>query len=518
MPQIITIYKPGGTTIKLGTSHPPVNIISATQEMSLMEEDKVDISVESASVLNIAPGDYITVFGRRYWVNSPPKVTKNGTRDFRYDITFEGAMYEMMRSQFLMIKTGFVQTPDFTFMGNLSPDFLALLTTNIQRASRLTTGFTTSAPTGTVVKNLTFSQENTLEVVNRLADEFEQEWYIAFPTESTCCLYFTTKSGTDLHATDIFYHMRGIRNITRNNVTSTPYCTRLYPVGSDKNLPSDYRDFSQRLLPTGTYNYIEDATAKAAYGLIEASKVWDDVYPTRTGTITSVASDKKTFVDTGMDFDLNSYLISGVAAKIHFQTGKLAGYEFTISSYTHSTKTFVIVPVTDERGLTVPNTTETEFQLTAGDTYKLLDIQLPASYVTTAENELLSKASAWLTANCKPVVNYDVEMDPYWIAANKHGRTDNNLYAVGDIIQLIDSNFGLNDALRILGFKRNVLKPYEYTFTLGDAPFRRPVYKMAVLLKSVIKSQKLAGLDDPANIYLKAFGDNYAQSAASGMS
>ena len=65
MPQMIIVTKPGGSTVKLGTSHPAVPILSAYQQMSLMEEDKVFISVESASALNIGVGDYITVFGRR---------------------------------------------------------------------------------------------------------------------------------------------------------------------------------------------------------------------------------------------------------------------------------------------------------------------------------------------------------------------------------------------------------------------------------------------------------------------
>lgn len=513
MPQLITVTKPSGTTVKLGTSHPAVPILSAYQEMSLMEDDKVLISCESPSALNIGVGDYISVFGRRYFINNPPVVTKSGNRNYVYELTFEGVMYEMAKAQHTFYSTGFTETTDFTLMANQS-GFAASILHSLQRLTTLTWG--ASAPSTPVVnKNLTFSAETCLEVVNRIADEFEYEWYLQAVSATSYTLVFTTKAGTDLHTTDIFYLGRGIRSIKRTVVNSKPFCTRLYVMGSDKNIPSNYRSYSQRLLPTGSLNYIENATAKAAYGLIEASKIWEDIFPTREGTVSSLGADEKTFLDSGMDFDVNSYLLAGLTAKVHFQTGKLAGYEFPLKSYTHATKTFVINSITDERGLTVPNSTATEFQIAAGDTYKLIDIQLPAGYITTAENTLLSTATAWLNLNCNPIVQYELEMDEQWIAANMHGRTENNLYAPGDIIHINDAGLNINNDIRILGFKRNILRPYDYTFQLGDAPYRKPAYRVISQLRNVVKNQSLAAIDDPAVVRLKLWGENYAQSQAS---
>lgn len=64
-------------------------------------------------------------------------------------------------------------------------------------------------------------------------------------------------------------------------------------------------------------------------------------------------------------FDLNAkgsdgstlYLLGDVAAKVKFQTGQLAGYEFDIHSYDHATRTFVLKRFTDENGMVFPSAT-----------------------------------------------------------------------------------------------------------------------------------------------------------------
>jgi hypothetical protein len=501
----ITVTRAAGGYVKLGTSHPPVNIISATQEMSLMDEDKVTISVECAAALNITIGDYITVYGRRYYINSPPVVTKEGARTFRYDFTFEGMQYKWADLQFkFTYNSAIVQSTEFPLTGSLSSQFSSMLNT-LGAAFGLSSSMLV---TNNVIKNLSFSSETCLEVINRLADEFEMEWYMGGTNAAT--LYWVLNAGTDRKATDIFSHNQGIRSIKRSIVTSKPFCTRLYVSGGNTNLPSNYRDYSQRLLPAGTLNYIENAAAKSNWGLIENSKIWEDIIPTRTGTITSLGANEKTFIDTGMDFDINGYLIAGTAAKVHFQTGKLAGYEYTIKSYSNATKTFLLNSITDERGLTTPNATNLEFKFAIGDTYKLIDILLPTSYITSAENTLLSTAETWLAGNCNPIVLYDLEMDERWISANKHGRADDNLYAVGDIIHINDTSLNINNDLRILGFKRDLLRPYKYDFTLGDAPYRKPLYNIINTMAASARILEIMGLDDPGSIRLRKWGERYS--------
>src|SRR5690606_13200502 len=84
-----------------------------------------------------------------------------------------------------------------------------------------------------------------------------------------------------------FQHGRGngLYELSRNTVNNADIITRLWAFGSSKNLRSDYRNYSQRLRIDDP-GYIEDAAAVAAFGVIEGQKVFEDIYPHRTGTVT----------------------------------------------------------------------------------------------------------------------------------------------------------------------------------------------------------------------------------------
>src|SRR5690606_16530741 len=134
----------------------------------------------------------------------------------------------------------------------------------------------------------------------------------------------------------------GLYQLKRETVKGDDIITRLWAFGASKNLPSDYRNYSPRLRLADP-GYIEAADAVAAFGVIEGVRVFDDIYPKRTGVVTSVVG-VNSFVDSTMDFDLfdgvggeTTYLTQGNSAKIHFNTGNLAGYEFEVQKYDHST-------------------------------------------------------------------------------------------------------------------------------------------------------------------------------------
>src|SRR5690606_6361251 len=128
---------------------------------------------------------------------------------------------------------------------------------------------------------------------------------------------------------------------------------RLYVTGGSDNLPNEYRNFSKSLKFSDD-GYIEDATMIAEMGLKEGSLNLPEIYPHRTGKVTALGTTAFKFVDNTMDFDLNErdetnntvYLIQGTSAKVHFNTGNLAGYEFEIkkNGYSHDKKEFEIIP------------------------------------------------------------------------------------------------------------------------------------------------------------------------------
>lgn len=412
----------------------------------LLGEDIIKSSFNSHSILDITIGDYITYDSVKYYINNLPNVKKNATNSFDYNIAFESEYYELLKTQF-MDSDG---NSDFDLVGNLET-FINLIVTNMNRThSGWAKG--TCDQTNTDYKLQNFSKSNCMQVLQRLCREFEGEFY--FDGKDIC---FTDKAGSDSGLT--FKYKQGLRNIHRTTLSEKNIITRLYAFGSEKNLSSDYRDHSRRLkFVVDDKSYLEKNVDK--YGTIEFTKIYNDIYPHREGTISSVDGEDITkFFDNGMNFDLNDYLLPGVTAKLHFNSGDLGGYEFEVSAYNNDTKEFTIIIFTDEQGYEMPNAT---LKPAIGDKYVLLDIKMPQSYIDTAETALQTKAQAYLDDNCEPRVTYILTPDPRYFKIHFIDLV------VGDFITIEDTDLGIDVMTRIVELTKSVANEYRYTLKLTD--------------------------------------------------
>lgn len=493
MDQII-ITKKNTTTWALITKSAVTSITKGEQKRTLLDEDVVTMTVESAIPLTFDLGDKITIYGSTYTLNALPKLLKAGKRKFTYDITWEGRQYDLLRAIcFDIDETEVSISSDFSLTGDLTT-FMGVLINNLERVYGTGSWVMGDRPAMDCL-TLSYSNQNCLAVLQDLCNEknFNKEFEI-IEESGICTINIKAAIGQNLSQTYEYGKGKGLYSLTRETVSDKNIITRLYAFGANKNLASNYRGFSQRLkLSSNDLSYIEDAVAKAAFGHIEDVKIFDDIFPHRTGTVTSLGATVYEFLDGDMDFDLNAtsggntlYLISGTAAKIHFNTGNLAGYEFEISSYNHSTKTFIIKAFKDERGQAFPDPATSAFQISAGDKYVIVDIMLPQSYINTAESALLAAAQTYLSQNCQPRVQYALTIDQLYLIALYPGSTIVNVYNVGDYLPIEDSDIAVDKSIRVKSFTRDLLRHYLYTLSLSD------IVETSILQRMLAKSIETA--------------------------
>ena len=412
----------------------------------LLGEDIIRSSFNSCDILDIAIGDYIIHDSINYYINNLPDIKKDSSISFDYNITFESEYYELLKTQYLDSDGN----SDFDLVGNLET-FIDLIVTNMNRThSGWAKG--TCDQTNADYKLLNFSKHNCMQVLQKLCTDFEGEFY--FSGKNIC---FTDKAGSDSGLT--FQYRQGLRNIKRTTLSEKNIITRLYAFGSRRNLASDYRDHSTRLkFVDGVVSYLDKNIA--TYGTIEHTEIFEDIYPHREGTISSVdGGDITKFTDDGMDFDLNDYLLPGVTAKLHFNSGNLGGYEFEVHAYNNSTKEFTIIAYKDEIGYEMPNAT---LKPAVSDKYVLLDIELPQSYIDTAETALQAKAQTYIDDNCEPRVTYILEPD--W----RYFKTHFIDLEAGDFITIEDTDLGIDVLTRIVELTKSIANEYKYTLKLTD--------------------------------------------------
>src|SRR5690606_3643090 len=130
----------------------------------------------------------------------------------------------------------------------------------------------------------------------------------------------------------------------------------LHIYGSKQNLPTTYPGLSKRLRMPGGVKFIQDQAKVDKYGLIEDTKVFEDILPRRLGTISAVSNELH-FADTGIGFDLNGHLVDGISAKVKCLTGQLAGYILKIKEwcYNHATKPITVLVNKNEQAMVGPS-------------------------------------------------------------------------------------------------------------------------------------------------------------------
>ena len=481
MEQIVVYNRAGKVKTKLYATSKLCAVKSAEQKRVLLGEDTLQIQTESVEPLDLQIGDYCIMYGSQYTLNAMPEPTKEGEHQYKTDLTFEGIQYKLIDVQYRNKDVlGNNTSGSFTLMTDLALAMQVLINCLNSHAKAEGSGevWMLGDCPNTEYKELTFSNENCLAVLQRLCGEdlFNIEFEIE-PLGNKQYKLHLRKAGSVFPAVFTFGKGGGVYELKRKNVDSKNVVTRLYVEGGTRNITTKYRNGAQRLRLDGE-SYIQQEKPVAAMGIKEGAKQFDDIYPHRKGTVTAAGASIFEFVDSSM-FDLNKkdsegnteYLQDNTPAKVKFLTGGCAGYELEITKYDHATKTFKVKAYEDSRGWKIPSQDSEAYRIAKGDTYVLLDIILPHDpYVTDAEKELLEQGTKYYEKNSQPRVEYELTIKSLYLK-RKFGAdgTVVNLFNVGDYITIRDAEIGVDKAIRIKEFTRNAsTDPYDYKVTLSD--------------------------------------------------
>ncbi|ADY51511.1 hypothetical protein Pedsa_0939 [Pseudopedobacter saltans DSM 12145] len=460
------------------------------QQRQAMGVDVVNMSFSLPNSVNINIGDTVEVYGRVYKLNRPANVTKISNKQYDYTLEFEALFYDLAKVQLRGLDaTNQLTEAEFTIMANAA-DIVDLI---VRNANRLYSGYTIGVVDETELQNFIFNGENCLQALNRLADAFQSEFWIDNKT-----IHFQKReqsTGVVLS----YGQGNGLYQLYRGKKSDADLVTRLYVEGGSRNLPEGYG--RTRLQLPGPLNYIEVAGADE---IIEATKIFENIIPERVGTITGLGADMFTFIDSSMDFDINDHL-SGKPAKIGFQTGALAGYEFELASYNAVSKQFKINLKTDEKAYEdgLPNHT---LKPAVGDKYSVFDIYLPNSYVVDAQNRALAAGQAYLDKYKNVQYEYGASLTPIWVKQN------NPNIVLGYTVQIVDADMGIDKEIRIVGYTRDLQEPNTYDLELGDTISISEIVRQYAQQERILYAIQTAGLLDPEqmrkNLFLNRLSEN----------
>ena len=511
---ITQITKRNGETIQLNTNEPFCFVKEATLTSSLMGDDYISLKIVSANWLSFAKGDKITIGGKEYSIRATTTREVVSEGYYNYEPVFYGVMYDLMKTIYRNCdKYGKSDKSTFDLTYTIK-EFVQVLIYNMERDYPGLWKFDVDNCPDTEAKTIQFSGVNCLQALQTLcnSEQFNLEFQIT--QDKGVRTIHIGKFGKRINppsGADFFEWGKGngLYNLKEQKIDDKAIITRLWAEGGTTNIRSNYREYSERLqlpypqrknqyehtLSDGTVvkvgsetigiaddakRYIEDAELRDKIGSEEDVKTYDNIYPTRTGTVTAVvADDICAFIDDTMDFDLNKkddkgtvYLVDGTSAKITFTSGRLAGQQFELEAkggYNHETKKFRIIPFTDNRGLTIPSAeTQDAYKIEVGNTYKITEIYLPESYEQKAEEALWYAAMEDFKTATQAKAQYTLTLDRLYFLQELSRDTDTSVFEVGDYVPVKDTRFGIEKQMRIQKVTRNLLLEQDYQITLAD--------------------------------------------------
>ena len=509
----IEVIKRKGGTIQLFSRDPFCTVKSATQNISLMGDDNIQLSIISTELLDFEKGDKIIVCGEEYTIRTRATREMKTDRYYQYDAVFYGVMYELMKTQYRNTdESGKSTSMTFDLTYSIR-DFVKVIIYNMNRDYPGLWTFDEENCPDTEPRTISFSKQNCLQVLQSLCSDNNFKLEFRITQNNGVRKIHIGKFGTKVvppNGSDYFEWGKGggLFTLKDQKVDDKAIITRLWVEGGTTNIRSDYRNYSERLqlpypkrmnknehtLADGTVipansemigidddnkRYIEDAELAQEIGSEEDGAQYDDIYPKRTGVVTAIVEDDiNSFVDDTMDFDLNEkddngtkYLINGVTAKITFITGRLAGQQFEVKAdggYDHAKKQFTLIPFTDKRGLTIPTTDSEAFRVEVGNTYKITDINLPKSYEDNAEEDLWYAGYDDFKPRTQSRVQYALTFDRSYFLENLPDDSETSVFKVGDYVPVKDVRFGVEKSIRIQKISRNLLVDHDYSLTLSD--------------------------------------------------
>lgn len=447
--------------VPLFNKNPLRAVTKAKLIRSIIQDDYLDLTVESVKPMEFHLEDKIEVDGRDYFLNLNPKAKKNNSRNFVYDLRFEGIGY-LLRKIKLFNRDSQNRKTDFNFP--LTTDLEGFLQLIINNANHYSNKWILCSDIPSVgTKTITFSNQNCLSALQDVATEFD----IEFDFEKSGNKYVLEIGDLGHNLTFAFEYGKGkgLYSLTRQRLNQTEVVTRLYGFGSEENLPNDYRNFSQKLRMPDR-DYVENQELIDIFGFVEDIHE-SDIKPEfegRVSDVIDVGEDKVEFSSNDMDFNLKSsdsngtdYLIEGQTALIHFNSGRLAGYDFEINDYNHSGRKFIINKYEDNRGLKIPD--NGAFEMQEDDRFTILNIRMPESYITEAEEKLEREVEKEYEKISKNNIKYKLDVDPFYMR--------NKIVRLGDTATVKDDDLNIDSEIRIVKLDYDVLED-KYTFDLAD--------------------------------------------------
>ena len=443
----------------------PNSSSSVTEEIG--GECSVSASFTHTEYVPLDVDDYIELEGVRYKVKSRYRPKQKNTQTYEYSVKFYAPIHDAEDTLMLFQEGG--TTSEFSYDGG-PREHLQLWIDNMNRRAG---GNLWSIGTVITAENKVIDYRNV------------KCWDAAFGSNGIAAT-FGTEMWADGYVINLckaergevveLGYLQGLTNLAQEDNGEVKFFTRLFPLGSTRNIDSTKYGYSRLQLPSREIYVdknvdlygVKEETEEAAFG---------EIYPQYVGTVSSVRTEEKTseegrkytvyyFKDNGMNWNPKDYEIPDLDYMLQFQTGELAGRGTDGSfqaAWHEDTREWEIINVYPDDttqipgGVIVPN---------PGDKYIPWNFAMPQEYITEAEQAYKQAVDNFLNT-------YSFDPNKYTGTTDRNYIENNNTpLRIGWNVRLLSEQYfgstgGYKDT-RITKVQRKLNDLCQATITCSD--------------------------------------------------
>lgn len=443
----------------------PNSSSSVTEEIG--GECSVSASFTHTEYVPLDVDDYIEVEGVRYKVKSRYRPKQKNTQTYEYSVKFYAPIHDAEDTLMLFQEGG--TTSEFSYDGG-PREHLQLWIDNMNRRAG---GNLWSIGTVITAENKVIDYRNV------------KCWDAAFGSNGIAAT-FGTEMWADGYVINLckaergevveLGYLQGLTNLAQEDNGEVKFFTRLFPLGSTRNIDATKYGYSRLQLPSREI-YVDKNVD--LYGVKEETEeaAFAEIYPQYVGTVSSVRTEEKTseegrkytvyyFKDNGMNWNPKDYKIPDLDYMLQFQTGELAGRGTDGSfqaAWHEDTREWEIINVYPDDTTQIPGDVIIS---NPGDKYIPWNFAMPQEYITAAEQAYKQAVDDFLNTYSFDPNKYTGTTDRNYIEKN------NTPLRIGWNVRLLSEQYfgstgGYKDT-RITKVQRKLNDLCQATITCSD--------------------------------------------------
>ena len=446
---------------------------SSTQVKAIQSDNVLTLSFTLYEYVALEVNDYVDFRGERYWLQERYLPEERSTQEWKYDVKFYGIESLIKRFLVLNVVDG---DPEPVFTLTAPPrEHVALIVKSINDGMGGVTDWKVGRVEGTENVVIDYEGKYCPDALKELAGKVPgAEWWVEGQTVNLC----RCEHGEEV----TLAYGKGLTELSRDKADGAKFYTRLFPIGSSRNIDPDKYGHSRLQLPGGA-KYVDVNVEKYGIHHHYEKDAFAGIYPRRVGTVTSVRSAQVTdedghpfviwyFRDDTLNFDPNTYELGGKVKRVSFQEGgELAGlgeeedgtyyFEVNFDSDTREFEIITIWPYDDDTQLPGGNLIPK-----AGDKYILWNIRMPDEYYALAEEEYLTAVNKYNSENAIDVSVYKGATDHVYVERSKIDLYPGRRVRLESMEYFPETGFRSS---RITKITRKVSLPSQVDLEIGDA-------------------------------------------------